>query len=107
MVRQGNQDRFLLLRDGVYYYWRRVPKTVASLDERAPFIRQSLKTDDLAKARGQRDILEGADNLLWASMLGEDRKSEAAATAHNHRLSAMGGAAAYQAPVCDQPNTAT
>jgi hypothetical protein len=42
--------------------------------------------------------------LLWASM---GRKSEAAATAHNHRLSAMGGAAAYQAPVCDQPNTAT
>jgi hypothetical protein len=82
MVRQGNQDRFLVLRDGVYYYWRRVPKAVAHLDDRAPFIRQSLKTDDLAKARGQRDIIEEADNSLWASLLGEGSKSEAAATAH-------------------------
>lgn len=54
MVRQENQDRFLLLREGVYYYWRRVPKAVAHLDDRAPFIRQSLKTDDLAKARAAR-----------------------------------------------------
>ncbi|WP_244628495.1 DUF6538 domain-containing protein [Tardiphaga robiniae] len=82
MVRQGNQDRSLLLRDGIYYYWRRVPKAVVHLDDRAPFIRQSLKTDDLAKARGQRDILEEADNSLWASMLGEGSKSEGAATAH-------------------------
>ncbi|MHC2273451.1 hypothetical protein ACVME8_000062 [Bradyrhizobium diazoefficiens] len=81
MVRQENQDRFLLLRDGVYYYWRRVPKTVVHLEDRAPVIRQSLKTDDLAKARAQRDILEEADNLLWASML-TDGKTDAAMAAY-------------------------
>ena len=36
---------------------------------RAPFVRHSLKTDDLAKARSRRDILEKADNELWAAML--------------------------------------
>ncbi|MEY9885890.1 DUF6538 domain-containing protein [Bradyrhizobium sp. USDA 328] len=77
MLRQENQDHFLLLREGVYYYWRRVPKTVVHLEDRAPVIRQSLKTDDLAKARAQRDILEEADNLLWASML-TDGKTDAA-----------------------------
>lgn len=81
MVRQENQDRFLLLRDGVYYYWRRVPKVVVHLEDRAPVIRQSLKTDDLAKARAQRDILEEADNVLWASML-TDGKTDAAMAAH-------------------------
>ncbi|MCK1440940.1 hypothetical protein IVB43_00715 [Bradyrhizobium sp. 48] len=81
MVRQENQDRFLLLRDGVYYYWRRVPKVVVHLEDRAPVIRQSLKTDDLAKARAQRDILEEADNVLWASML-TDGKTDAAMAAY-------------------------
>ncbi|MDX3966107.1 MAG: integrase [Bradyrhizobium sp.] len=81
MVRQENQDRFLLLREGVYYYWRRVPKTVVHLEDRAPVIRQSLKTDDLARARAQRDILEEADNVLWASML-TDGKTDAAMAAY-------------------------
>lgn len=73
MVRQQKQDRFLLIRDGVYYYWRRVPKAVEHLDERAPVIRHSLKTDDLAKARAKRDLLEKADEELWGSMLvGDD-----------------------------------
>jgi integrase len=82
LVRQENQDRFLLLRDGVHYYWRRVPKVVAHLDDRVPVIRVSLKTDDLAKARAQRDILEEADNVLWASMLTDGVKSEAAMAAY-------------------------
>jgi hypothetical protein len=29
----------LVLRGGVYYYWRRVPKKVEHLDERAPLKR--------------------------------------------------------------------
>ncbi|MBB4398680.1 integrase [Bradyrhizobium sp. ERR14] len=45
-------------------------------------IRLSLKTDDLAKARAQRDILEEADNILWASMLTEGGKTEAAMAAY-------------------------
>ena len=65
VVRQRQQDRFLLLRDGLYYYWRRVPKSVEHLDDRAPFIRHSLKTDDLAEARAKRDLLEQADRAFW------------------------------------------
>jgi len=73
VVRLANQNRFLSERGGVFYYCRRVPAAVSDTDERAPFVRQSLKTDDLARARAKRDILEKADNELWASMLaGED-----------------------------------
>jgi integrase len=69
LIRQENQDRFMVQRQGVYQYKRRVPKAIADLDSRAPFVRQSLKTDDLAKARAQRDILEAADNEYWAALL--------------------------------------
>ena len=69
MLRKAGQDRFLVPRNGILYYWRRVPKTLVDVDSRAPFVRHSLKTDDLAKARSQRDILEKADNELWAAML--------------------------------------
>jgi integrase len=82
MVRHEEHDRFLMMRDGVYYYWRRVPKVVVHLDDRVPVIRQSLKTDDLAKARAQRDILKEADNALWASMLTEGGKTEQAMAAY-------------------------
>jgi hypothetical protein len=75
MLRTSGQDRFLVARNEIWYYWRRVPKTLVEIDIRAPIVRQSLKTDDLAKARAQRDILEKADNDLWAAMLldGKDR----------------------------------
>lgn len=69
MVRQRRLDRFLLLRDGLYYYWRRVPRSVEHLDDRAPFIRHSLKTDDLAEARAKRDLLEQADRTFWGALL--------------------------------------
>lgn len=82
MVRQKKQDRFLVQREGVWYYWRRIPKAVDHLDERAPFIRLSLKTDDLAKARAQRDILEDADNTLWGSMLTSGGHNAGALAAH-------------------------
>ncbi|MBB5051887.1 MULTISPECIES: tyrosine-type recombinase/integrase [Afipia] len=74
MLHKSDQDRFLFPRNGVLYYWRRVPKTLAAIDSRAPLIRHSLKTDDLAKARAQRDVLEKADNQLWAAMLLEGRE---------------------------------
>jgi hypothetical protein len=69
MLRKSGQDRFLVPRNGILYYWRRVPKTVVAIDRRAPYVRHSLKADDLAKARSQRGILEKADNELWAAML--------------------------------------
>ncbi len=62
-------DRFLFLRSGNYYYHRRVPGNLAHIDKRGPTIRISLKTDDLALARSKRDLMEEADNILWASML--------------------------------------
>jgi len=45
------------------------PKTLVEIDSRAPFVCLSLNTDDLAKARSRSDILEKADNELWAAML--------------------------------------
>src|SRR6202008_3464081 len=39
------------------------------LDDRAPLIRHSLKTDDLAEARAKRDLLEQADRVFWGALL--------------------------------------
>jgi len=66
---EGNPDRYLSRRDGWYHYKRNVPESVAHLDERAPRIRATLKTQDLALARSKRDAFEAADDALWASML--------------------------------------
>src|SRR5713101_8002371 len=51
---KAGQDRLLVPRNGILYYWRRDPNTLVDVDSRAPFVRHSLKTDDLAKARSQR-----------------------------------------------------
>lgn len=60
----------------VLYYWRRVPKALEEIDFRAPIVRHSLRTEDLAKARAQRDVLEKADKEpLWAAMLLEGKGS--------------------------------
>ena len=64
-------DRYLAWINGNAQYKRRVPTSLAHLDARAPTIRMSLKTDDLALARRKRDQLEAADDALWASMLVE------------------------------------
>lgn len=72
-------DRFLFLRSGKYYYRRRVPDNLAHRDERAPTIRVSLKTDDLALARAKRDLMEEADNILWASMVLDEPRDPARA----------------------------
>ncbi len=92
VVRQRKQDRFLLLRDGLYYYWRRVPRSVEHSDDRAPFIRHSLKTDDLAEARAKRDLLEQADREYWGALLtdGDTAKALAAYQVARARAEAMG-----------------
>lgn len=61
--------RLLHLRNGIYHYKCRVPTDLAGLDSRAPHVRISLKTRDLDRAMAQRDLLEAADNELWASMM--------------------------------------
>lgn len=93
MVRQKKLDRFLVLRSGVYYYWRRVPKKVEHFDDRAPIIRHSLSTDDIAIARQQRDLLEAANREMWASLLGGDGSPEKALAGYQaarHRAAALG-----------------
>jgi integrase len=69
--RKIDPDRYLLTRQGIYYYWRRVPAVVAELDtrSRSPLVRMSLKTDDLAEARTKRDTLEAADNDYWSALI--------------------------------------
>lgn len=68
-----HRDRFLLNRNGWYSYSRRVPREFAGIDSRFPLIRTALHTDDLAQARAQRDVLERADDEMWASLtLGVD-----------------------------------
>ncbi|WP_352558082.1 DUF6538 domain-containing protein [Mesorhizobium sp. M0129] len=62
-------DRYLTIRQGNYHYKRRVPVTIAHLDERAPHVRASLKTDDRGLARSKRDLLEAADDALSKASL--------------------------------------
>lgn len=74
---QSDPDRFIVSRGGTFHYKRRVPATVAELDDRAPHVRISLKTSDLAEARQKRDAFEAADNALWSSLLRGDEGSVA------------------------------
>ncbi len=69
--------RSLIVRGGWYHYKRRVPSEVELLDERAPHVRASLKTQDLATALAKRDALEAADDAFWASLLSGDAKEVA------------------------------
>lgn len=77
MPRGSQLDRFLQRRGDRWQYVRRVPAMVADQDKRAPAIRSSLKTHDLAVARVMRDALEKADNDLWASFLCDEEESVA------------------------------
>lgn len=77
MPKGSHLDRFLQRRGDRWQYVRRVPALVAEQDKRAPVIRSSLKTHDLAVARVMRDALEKADNDLWASLLCDEEESAA------------------------------
>jgi integrase len=66
---RNDPDRYIFWINGNAQYRRRVPVDLAGADPRAPAVRMSLKTDDLAMARRKRDQLEAADDALWASML--------------------------------------
>jgi integrase len=85
-------DRYLFQRAGNYHYMRRVPLSVAHRDSRAPTVRQSLKTSDLALARAKRDLLEEADDALWASFLLDEPEDPARAryNAALRRVEALG-----------------
>lgn len=66
--KRADPDRYLHLRQGNYYYKRRVPSALVGLDQRGTHVRISLKTDDLAQARQVRDLYEAADDELWSTM---------------------------------------
>lgn len=89
---KADPDRYLFQRAGNYHYRRRVPDLVAHRDERAPVVRQTLKTADLALARAKRDLLEAADDALWASILRDEPEDPARArfNAARRRVEALG-----------------
>jgi integrase len=95
LVRTGKKadpNRYLTLREGRYHYRRKVPLSVETLDRRWPIARVSLKTDDIAVARAKRDLMEEADDALWASMIldeGSDR-AQARYKAAMRRVEALG-----------------
>lgn len=61
-------DRYISWIAGNAYYKRRVPLSVAHLDDRAPVVRSSMKTSDIKLARKKRDLLEAADDGFWSSL---------------------------------------
>lgn len=67
---RADPDRYIVSREGNYYYKRRVPTPLRDFDERGDTVRISLKTSDLAHARTLRDAYEAADDDLWAAMAG-------------------------------------
>jgi hypothetical protein len=92
-TRTKDLDRYLVPRDGVYYYWRRVPTKLVDADARRPLIRQSLRTDDLAEARAKRDQLEAADSSLWTALISGEEEGESAHARYKdavRRVEAMG-----------------
>lgn len=78
-IDDSSADRHLTKIRGIYYYRRRVPGTIGTLDSRSPIIKQSLQTTDLVVARSKRDLLEKADGELWASLIMGGDKDEARA----------------------------
>ena len=64
-------NQFLRYRDNHWHYKRRVPTRYAAYDDRG-VIRFSLKTDSLDIARIRRDAQVQADDLYWASLVGQE-----------------------------------
>jgi hypothetical protein len=60
-------DQYLTLRGDIWYYVRRVPKSVNHIDERTLIFR-SLETDSRKVARQRRDICAAADDQRWSEV---------------------------------------
>jgi integrase len=69
-----DRDRYLKCRSNRFYYYRRVPLTVAHLDPRGT-IRIALKTTNVDLARMKRDQIERADSLYWEGLRSGNRES--------------------------------
>ena len=85
-----HEDRYLLKRGPVYYYWRRVPKEYRDIDPRDR-IKISLKTGSLHGARTVRDEMEKADDHYWESITAGSPSHQARARyeAAIHRAKAL------------------
>lgn len=92
IAKKKDPNRYIAQRAGNYYYRRKVPLDLVDEDKRAPIVRTSLKTDDLTLARTKRDMMEEADDALWASMLlGEGRdRAQARYKSAMRRVEALG-----------------
>ena len=90
--RAKKADRYLIKRDGRFIYRRRVPTSLADVDERSPFVRLALKTSDERVARAKRDVLEEADDLYWAqlTMRSDEEKARMRYEAAKRRAEALG-----------------
>ncbi len=60
-------DQYLKLRNDIWHYVRRVPKSVRHIDERV-LIYRSLETDSRKVARQRRDICAAADDQRWSEV---------------------------------------
>lgn len=66
-----DRDRYLKRRGERYFYYRRVPTALRTLDPRGT-IRIALKTPNITEARLKRDQLEAADTLFWSALRNGD-----------------------------------
>ena len=64
------RNRYLVRRGERWYYFRRIPKRFAEVDDRT-YSKASLNTDSLTVARERRDAMADADEQQWESMIAE------------------------------------
>ncbi|SEQ71817.1 Phage integrase family protein [Faunimonas pinastri] len=60
--------RHLLKKDGIWHYWRRVPKRFADVDPRA-FVSVSLETRDLKRAEKLKPTIEREVEAFWVALI--------------------------------------
>ena len=60
--------RYLINRNGTWYYQRRVPAAYRSYEPRT-LMRSSLKTKSIIMAKHRRDALEIAENNYWSNLI--------------------------------------
>lgn len=64
------RNRYLVQRGQRWYYFRRIPKRYASIDQRS-YSKFALNTDSLTVARERRDAMADSDEQAWDAALEE------------------------------------
>ena len=78
MDSESDPDRYIKNRNGKLHYVRRVPKYARPFDDRDR-IEITLKTSDIKIARIRRDVLQEADDRMWAGLAEGQRRDTALA----------------------------